>query len=59
MCAPRSPLSLSFKVGNKPVRNFRMIERHYFKDKLMQVLARHSTTLWAARVLLRIALNVS
>ncbi len=28
--------TLTFKVGSKPVRNFRMIERHYFKDKLMQ-----------------------
>jgi len=28
--------TLTFKVGNKPVRNFQMIERHYFKEKLIQ-----------------------
>lgn len=27
---------LVFKVGDKPVRNFRMIERHYHKDKLLK-----------------------
>jgi hypothetical protein len=28
--------SLTFSVGNKPVKNFTMIERHYFKEKLIQ-----------------------
>lgn len=28
--------SLTFSVGSKPVKNFRMIERHYFKEKLIQ-----------------------
>lgn len=28
--------SLVFSVGEKPLKNFRMIERHYFKDKLIQ-----------------------
>jgi len=27
---------LVFKVGPKPVKNFRMIERHYFKDRLLK-----------------------
>eukprot|EP00999_Lentomonas_sp_LEN2_P000517 NODE_1518_length_829_cov_118.497151_g1470_i0.p1 GENE.NODE_1518_length_829_cov_118.497151_g1470_i0~~NODE_1518_length_829_cov_118.497151_g1470_i0.p1 ORF type:complete len:187 (-),score=15.41 NODE_1518_length_829_cov_118.497151_g1470_i0:166-726(-) len=27
---------LVFSVGDKPVPNFRMIERHYFKDKLIK-----------------------
>lgn len=27
--------TLRFSVGDKPVKNFRMIERHYFKDKLL------------------------
>jgi len=27
---------LVFSVGNKPVPNFRMIERHYFRDKLVK-----------------------
>jgi hypothetical protein len=35
---------LTFRVGDKPVRNFRMIERHYFKDKLMQARASLSST---------------
>lgn len=28
--------SLVFTVGDKPVKNFRMIERHYFKNKLLR-----------------------
>lgn len=28
--------TLTFKVGMKEVPNFRMIERHYFRDKLIQ-----------------------
>jgi hypothetical protein len=28
--------SLVFSVGPKPVHNFRMIERHYFKEKLIK-----------------------
>ncbi|KAF4675506.1 hypothetical protein FOL47_007644 [Perkinsus chesapeaki] len=28
--------NLEFVVGEKPVRNFRMIERHYFKDKILK-----------------------
>ncbi|KAF0974832.1 hypothetical protein FDP41_006306 [Naegleria fowleri] len=28
--------TLVFKVGPKPVKNFRMIERHYFKDRLLK-----------------------
>ena len=28
--------TLRFKVGAKPVKNFMMIERHYFKDKLIK-----------------------
>ncbi len=27
--------TLRFSVGDKPVKNFRMIERHYYKDKLL------------------------
>ena len=27
--------TLTFRVGNQPVKNFMMIERHYFKDKLI------------------------
>ena len=27
---------VEFTVGDKPVNNFRMIERHYFKDKLLK-----------------------
>jgi len=28
--------TVEFTVGDKPVENFRMIERHYFKDKLLK-----------------------
>lgn len=28
--------TVNFAVGKKPVKNFRMIERHYFKDKLLK-----------------------
>ena len=28
--------TVEFKVGSKDVTNFRMIERHYFRDKLLQ-----------------------
>ncbi len=28
--------NLTFSVGDKPLKNFRMIERHYFKDQLIQ-----------------------
>ena len=28
--------ALTFSVGDKPVKNFRMIERHYFKNQLIQ-----------------------
>ena len=27
---------VTFVVGNKPVKNFRMIERHYYKDYLIK-----------------------
>ncbi|KAF4691288.1 hypothetical protein FOZ60_015825 [Perkinsus olseni] len=27
---------LEFSVGEKPIRNFRMIERHYYKDKILK-----------------------
>lgn len=27
--------TLTFSVGNKPVKNFTMIENHYFRDKLL------------------------
>jgi len=27
--------TLRFSVGDKPVKNFRMIERHYYKDKIL------------------------
>ena len=27
---------VEFTVGDKPVNNFRMIERHYFRDKLLK-----------------------
>lgn len=30
--------SLVFKVGGQELKNFRMIERHYFKDTLIKVL---------------------
>jgi len=33
---PRITTILRFTVGEKPVRNFRMIERHYFKDSLIK-----------------------
>jgi hypothetical protein len=29
-------LSLTFKVGEKAVTNFRMIERHYFRNQLIK-----------------------
>lgn len=28
--------SVEFTVGNKPVSNFRMIERHFFKNRLLK-----------------------
>ena len=28
--------SVEFTVGDKPVSKFRMIERHYFRDKLLK-----------------------
>lgn len=28
--------SVEFTVGNKPVNKFRMIERHYFRNKLLK-----------------------
>jgi hypothetical protein len=33
---PSIGTTLVFSVGDKPVKNFRMIERHYFKDKLIK-----------------------
>ena len=27
---------LTFRVGPEPLNSFRMVERHYFKDKLMR-----------------------
>lgn len=33
---PQVGTSVEFKVGPKEVKNFRMIERHYFKDKLLR-----------------------
>lgn len=31
-----SPCRVEFTVGDKPVSNFRMIERHYFRDRLLK-----------------------
>jgi hypothetical protein len=31
-----STCSVEFQVGNKDVKNFRMIERHFFKDRLLK-----------------------
>lgn len=28
--------SVEFTVGTKPVKNFRMIERHFFRDRLLK-----------------------
>eukprot|EP00049_Salpingoeca_infusionum_P004528 m.80689 g.80689 ORF g.80689 m.80689 type:complete len:211 (-) comp12607_c1_seq1:162-794(-) len=28
--------TVTFRVGSKPVKNFRMIERHYFRNKLLK-----------------------
>jgi len=28
--------TLTFRIGDRPVRNFRMIERHYFRGQLLQ-----------------------
>ena len=28
--------NLTFTVGDQPVKDFRMVERHYFKDKLVR-----------------------
>lgn len=36
LALPRIATVLRFTVGEKPVRNFRMIERHYFKDALIK-----------------------
>ncbi|KAJ8609334.1 hypothetical protein CTAYLR_009120 [Chrysophaeum taylorii] len=33
---PRIATSLVFSVGDEPLRDFRMIERHYFRDKLIK-----------------------
>jgi len=33
---PRVSTILKFTVGDKPVRNFRMVERHYFEDTLLK-----------------------
>ena len=33
---PLVSTSLTFKVGDMPIDNFRMIERHYFRDKLIK-----------------------
>lgn len=33
---PLVSTSLSFKVGDMPIDNFRIIERHYFRDKLIK-----------------------
>lgn len=30
------PCRVEFTVGEKPVSNFRMIERHYFRDRLLK-----------------------
>lgn len=30
------PCRVEFTVGDKPVSNFRMIERHYFRDRLLK-----------------------
>lgn len=27
---------VEFTIGNKPVKNFRMIERHFFRDRLLK-----------------------
>lgn len=36
--SPVSPPSprIEFTVGDKPVKNFRMIERHYFRNRLLK-----------------------
>lgn len=31
-----SSLSVEFSVGNLPIENFRMIERHYFRERLLK-----------------------
>lgn len=36
MCAVLGSHSVEFTVGNKPVNNFRMIERHFFRDRLLK-----------------------
>jgi hypothetical protein len=36
LALPRIATILRFTVGDKPVRNFRMIERHYFNDGLIK-----------------------
>lgn len=36
LALPRVSTILRFSVGDKPVRNFRMIERHYFKERLIK-----------------------
>jgi hypothetical protein len=33
---PSIGTTLVFSVGDQPVQNFRMIERHYFKDRLIK-----------------------
>lgn len=52
---PSIQTSLVFSVGNKPVKGFRMIERHYFRDKLIKSFDFHfgfcipgSTNTWDA-----------
>ncbi len=34
--SPALGTTLIFSVGDKPLQNFRMIERHYFKDRLLK-----------------------
>lgn len=36
LALPRVSTILRFTVGDKPVKNFRMIERHYFKERLIK-----------------------
>lgn len=32
----RRPRRVEFTVGDRPVTNFRMIERHYFRERLLK-----------------------
>lgn len=36
MCVWFCPASVEFTVGDMPIENFRMIERHYFRERLLK-----------------------